>query len=1088
MHPVPSIDDVTRPLSIPLSFAQTRLWFLEQLHPGTLIHCNSRVYELSGPLDVPALGHAFRDVFSRHEALRTRFESQGGEPVQVIDAVPMEPLQLLDLSGLPEDRRREEAEKILFGWDRRSFDLAHDLPFRCELIRLGATEHLMVTQVHHLVSDAWSRALLYRELEQLYAAHKLLIDPKLPELTAQYADYAVWQRQVLDQNRLEKRVSLWRERLEGIAESIDLPADRPRPAIETFRGAAMESASPADLCDAVGQFGASEGATPFTTWFAGFLTFLHRYSGKEQFAVGVPLANRGNPATENLIGFFANTLALRADFSSDLSFRDLIRQVKRETMNALVDQDLPFEKLVEELQPERNLSHAPVFQTMFAYQNVGNLTLNLDELDCRSKFRNNGTSKVDLSLYFYDGGRRMELEYSTELFDPETARRMLSGYITLMKAAVRNPDESVSRLPLLEPEDRRRLLTECNSTRVAPPPDPCIHTMFERQVHETPHRVAAQDAGESLNYAELDRRANRIAAALVGLGVKRGDPVALWLGRSVNSLAAVLGVLKAGACYVPLDPEFPRKRIQFLLEDTGSVALISELALSAGMPEFAGPTLMVDRPEDLDSAPSEAPIVQVGSEDVACILHTSGSTGTPKGVEVLHRGVVNALESIRRLLNFGAGDSILAITTWSFDISMLELFLPLFAGGRTAIVSRDEAADALRLQERIREYGITVMQGTPSTWHLLLDAGWPGEPGLRAISGGEHLSAELARRLRSSVAELWNFYGPTETTIYSTGGRVDNCAGPPPIGRPLGNTRVVILDKNLQLCPAGVPGEICIGGAGLAKGYRNRPEATVANFITDPVLTATERLELEWIGDRLYRSGDIGRRGRDGAIECLGRRDSQVKLRGHRIELGEIEACLRHHATVSQAVVLARGEGPENKELIAYVVPESGESCTTAELRQHVEESLPLYMVPNQFVLLAEVPLTPNGKLDRPALARMGFESAASRPAGEPPRTPVERQVAEIWSELLDVKVVSRQDDFFSLGGHSLLAMRAISRLERRTGVHVSPMAMMSQNLSEIAASIVKLVGDEPPELGQGQEVPQGRLGRLLENVKRIIS
>jgi amino acid adenylation domain-containing protein len=1012
----------------PLSFAQQRLWFLDRLEPNRPLYNVWRAVRLRGDLNEGALRHALDALVARHETLRTTFALADGGPVQVIAASRSVPIATADLTDMPVVRREAEVRRRLWDEVRRPFDLKADAMLRAALFRLRPDEYVLLLVTHHVNSDRWSMTVLLRELAALYEAFAAGKPSPLPELPVQYADYALWERRRLAGEALAAQLAYWRGRLDGAPAVLHLPTTRTRPANPSFDGACRACVLPGRLVEALRALGRGAGATLYMVLLTAFKALLYRYTGQEDMVVGCLVAGRNRVEVEGLVGFFANTLALRSRLAGDLPLRELLGQVRETTLEALAHQGLPFERLVEELRPERSLGSTPLFQVMVVLQNAPRQALQLPGLAVEPVQVNNGTAKFDLTLVLVEEGRelRMLLEYRTDLFDQDAMDRLLGHYRTLLEGAVADPGRRLAELPLLTEGERHQLLIDWNRTEAAYPSGRRIHELFEEQVRRAPDAVAVASGGRRLSYGELNERANRLAHHLHSLSVGAGSVVAVCVERSPEMVVGLLGILKTGAAYVPLDPAYPPERLAFMLADSRAAALVTGAALA---PRFAGQAAHVvcldaDGPA-IARQPAEDPNVSPAADSpLAYVIYTSGSTGRPKGVEVPHAAVVNLLTSFRDQLRMTDRDVLLAVTTLSFDIAGLEIFLPLTTGACVWLADREAALSGTALQESLRRAGATFLQATPVTWRLLLDSGWPGDPRLTMLCGGEALPADLAERLRPRGASLWNLYGPTETTIWSTAYRVNCPHDPVPIGRPVANTQVYVLDRHLQPVPVGVPGELYIGGAGLARGYRNRPELTAEKFIPDPFRPKP--------GARLYRTGDRVRWLPDGNLEYLGRFDQQVKIRGHRVELGEIEATLARHPRVRQAVALLREDRPGDQRLVAYVVPRDGHRPGAEELRGFLEQKLPPHMIPNAFVGLEALPRTPNGKLDRKALPAPESTRPELAAGFDLPATPVEEQLAALWAELLGIDRVGVHDNFFDLGGHSLLAVELFARLEKQ--------------------------------------------------------
>ncbi|HEX5760993.1 MAG TPA: amino acid adenylation domain-containing protein, partial [Thermoanaerobaculia bacterium] len=1080
---------------LPLSFQQERLWVLDQLQPGLPTYNIPVALRLRGALDVAALRAAVLEIVRRHAVLRATFLERDGSPYQVVaspcpasaaslGSVPC--LAVVDLSRLQTSPREDEARRLVSAGARRPFDLARGPLLRAELLRLDETEHIFALTIHHIVCDGWSVTILLRELLTVYRAFSGGRPSPLPELPIQYPDYAAWQRRWLTGGVLEGQVAHWRERLAGAPTALELPTDRPRPAVQGYRGAHVASQLPPELVETLAALAASEGATLFMVLLAGLDVLLYRHSGQHDLLVGSPIANRTRLATEGLIGFFVNTVVFRANLSGDPPVRELLGRVRDTALAAYAHQDLPFEKLVEALQPVRDLGLSPLFQAMFQFQNLSRELPRVGELRLSAFGAHSGTAKFDLTLTATEtaGGLRLFLEYDRDLFDVTTMERLLGHCRTVLAAVATDASRPLSQLPWLTAPERHQLVAEWNEKARDEVGATSVPELIAAQARRQPEVVAVACGDERLSYAELQRRAAALAGRLQQLGAGPEALVGIALERTPSMVAAVLGVLRSGAAYVPLDPEHPRERLGLILETARPLALVTQQDLLGALPAHAAEVVLVDGEEgvfagELDEPAGAAGETVVSPEQSAYVLFTSGSTGRPKGVQVPHGALLNFLLSMQQDPGFAAGEALLAVTTLSFDIAGLELLLPLIAGGRVELATRHDASDGERLQRRLAESGATVLQATPATWRLLLEADWPGDRRLVALCGGEALPGDLAAQLIGRVGALWNMYGPTETTIWSAARRVraeEVGEATVPVGGAIANTRLYVVDGGVEPVAVGVAGELAIGGAGLARGYLGAPELTAERFVPDP--DAGEP------GARMYRTGDLVRWRSDGRIDFLGRMDFQVKVRGFRIELGEIEAALSRHPAVAQAVVMARGGGAaearedETRErLVAYVVPrrEPARAGGLAdELRGWLTGKLPDYMVPSAFVVLEKLPLNPSGKVDRKALPEPArVEVAAGYVA---PRGLIEERVAEIWSELLRVERVGAHDSFFTLGGHSLLAARLVSRLRGAFAVEV-PLRRIFEapTLAALATELAALRKKRAPAAPSIQRVPRDR-------------
>ena len=1012
----------------PPSFAQQRLWFIEQLEPGPATYNSPRAARLRGPLDVAVLQRSLQDIVARHETLRTAFTASDGLPVQVIVPTVHLPLPLDDLSELPEQEREARARRLAEEEIGRPFELVRAPLIRFRLLRLGLEEHILIVTIHHIVSDEWSQRVLFRELAELYQARLDGRSETLPPLPIQYADYAVWQRQWLQGERLERELAYWRERLRGAPPLLELPTDRPRPWQQTFQGAKASLLLPQELRGSLRTLSRSEGATLFMTVLAAFKVLLARYTGQSDIVVGTPIAGRVRAETEGLIGFFVNTLALRTDLSGDPTFRDLLRRVRGVALGAYDHQELPFERLVEELQPERSLSHSALVQVLFTLQNSPAPVPRLAGLTVEAEPVERGGSKFDLSVHLRDddSGLRALAEYNTDLFDAATITRLLGHYRTLLEGIVANPDRRLSELPLLTEAELHQTLVEWNATESEVPPA-TVHGLFEAQAARTPDHLAATFGEESLSYRDLERRADRLARTLRARGVGPEVPVGLFVERSLDMLVGVLGILKAGGAYVPLDPSYPRERLELMVSDAQAPVVVTQRSLRLNLPRGSAASVCVDdqdQPEPT-GGPTEAGVT---GDHLAYVIYTSGTTGRPKGVQITHRSAVNLLTSMGRVPGLGTGDTFYAVSSLTFDVSLFELLLPLIVGARVVIAPRSVLMDGRLLAAALANAGATVMHATPTTWRLLVESGWAGAPLHTAMSGGEALPPTLAADLLARVERVWDIYGPTETTVCSGGGSVQP-GTPHRLRNVIANTRLYLLDGHLGPVPIGATGELYIGGIGLARGYLGRPGLTAERFLPDPFSPAP--------GTRMYHSGDLMRRRADGGLEFLGRTDHQVKLRGFRIELGEIEAVLARHPAVRQVVVMAREDGPGDKRLVAYLMPADGTAPDTGELRQYLRQKLPEHMVPAAFVPMEAFPRNSSGKVDRSALPLPEQRASTAGQSYVAPRTALEQLLAGIWSEVLGLERIGVDDDFFALGGHSLVATRVVSRLENALAVEL---------------------------------------------------
>ncbi|HEU4884058.1 MAG TPA: amino acid adenylation domain-containing protein, partial [Longimicrobium sp.] len=1040
---IPPIQPLAATAEPPLSFAQERMWFLDRFSAGTGAYNVPAVLELAGSVDPEALRGALETLVARHEALRTRIVEHDGRPVQQIAAAGSFALPVAEVAEEELDARLDEEA-------RRPFDLSRDLPIRAALFRTAADAHVLIVTIHHVATDGWSYGILFRELSALYAARMEGRDAALPPVPLRYADFAAWQRGWLQGSALERQVAYWRGALEGAPASIELPVDRPRPAEQSFRGALHTFAVPTQVAERVRGLASAEHVTPFMATLAAFTALLGRYSGASDVVVGSPVAGRHRPESEPIVGLFVNTLALRTDLSGDPTFRELVRRVRETTVDGYAHQDLPFERLVDELRTERALDRGPLFQVMFSFDAAsGAEALDLPGVAIRERGAPHRTAKFDLTLNLEEGedGLTAYLEYATDLFDAATAERMGAHYVRLLDQALADPDRRLSALDPVTDAERARMAAW--NAEAAHPPHldlPPVHVQVAAQAARMPSSVAVVAETGSLTFAELDARAGALAHRLAAAGVRPESRVALVLERSPEMVLALLAVLKAGAAYVPVDPEYPAERIAWLLKDSGASVVLTQAHLAGSLPATDARVMVIPGdadPERSEGERRELPAADPGS--IAYVIYTSGSTGTPKGVEVPHRALANHMAWMRRRFPLGAEGAVLQKTPFGFDASVWEFWAPLLEGARLVMARPGGHRDPAYLADALRRQRITALQVVPSLLAVLVD-----EPGLEACAslrrvyvGGEALPQALVRRLRSRVdVEVVNLYGPTEACIDASFhvAEADSVLAGTPIGRPVDNTRLYVLDQALHLAPSGAVGELCIGGAGLARGYLRRPGMTAERFVPDPFGAA---------GSRLYRTGDRVRTGSDGALHYLGRADFQVKVRGHRVEPGEIEAALLRDPSVREAAVVVR-----DGVVAGYVVAAEGRTVDPPAVRETLQGTLPDYMVPSVIVPMGALPLTPNGKVDRKALPA----PAPAEPAADPndaPVTDTERALAATWAQLLPGRAAGREDGFFDLGGHSLLAMQLLARVRGAFGIDLPIRTVFeAPRLREMAARI----------------------------------
>ncbi len=1036
-----------RTLPCPLSPAQERIWFIEQISSGEPAYNEAEGVRLRGKLDVDALERAFNVIIERHEILRTTFQARDGRPEAVVHENFPVKFKRISLRHLAADQREAELARLLIDEPRRPYRLEAEPGVRVTVIEIAAEEHAVIVMLHHIYCDGASLGIIWRELRALYETRGL--PSPLPPLAIQHADYATWQRQQLQEGRHEEDLSFWKDNLRGAPELIDLPTDRSRPSVFSYRGDRRQFHFDSSLVRELRDFSRREHASLFTIFAAGLNTLLHRYTNQDDILVGIPIADRERPEVQPLIGCLLDTQVLRTQLGGNLTFRELLARVQKSVASAYTHRAAPFDQIVASVQRERDLSYTPLFQVLLIWRDHNDLphAIGLPGLASESLLAHPEISKFDLTFILSDVGDSIDLdiEYSTDLFDEARIERMAGHLRTLLEAAITDANQSLAELPLLTNPERLQLLSE-RSELQADVSSKCVHELFELQAERTPNATALVFRESRLTYSELNQRAEAIAHLLRILGVGPDALVALFLERSLDMVVGLLGVLKAGGAYLPLDPTHPRKRLAYMLEDARPLVLLTQERLRPELPPHGSLVVAIDAvaPPDARLERTFAPGRKPNPHDLAYVIYTSGSTGEPKGVEIEHRSVVNFLESMRRRPGLDAEDTIVAITALTFDIAALEIFLPLTCGARVVVADPETVADGAALSGLIERSGATVIQATPATFRMLLDAHWAGAPHLKILCGGEAWTEELANQLLTRCGSLWNMFGPTETTVWSAVGKVE--AGRPVlIGPPIANTRLYVLSGASQLVPVGVPGELYIGGEGLARGYLNRPELTRERFVIDP-FAAT-------LGARMYRTGDRVRRLTEDTLEFLGRLDHQVKIRGFRIELGEIESQLLTHPDLREAVVLAREDQHGDKRLVAYFV---GKADIGADnLRAHLASALPEYMVPAAYVRLEALPLTPNGKLDRNALPAPDVSAQGSAAVSIEPRTPTEKALARIWCEMLDLKRVGMQDDFYALGGHSLLAIRIVAQINKTLATRlILPEFLQNPTIERLARAL----------------------------------
>jgi amino acid adenylation domain-containing protein len=1081
--------------TFPLSYGQQALYFTQQLAPESAAYNVAFAAHISSPIDIAALQRSFQQLIDRHAALRTSFVGTATGPLQVVAGVADLAFATVHAAALDDDALRQAVEAA----NQQPFDLAKGPLLRVHLFTCSASDHVLLVSVHHIVFDGWSMGLMLDELAALYRAELSGVPADLPPVARQFSDYVAWQNALLAGPEGTQLWAYWQQQLAGELPVLDLPIDRPRPLFQRFYGRSHSFEIAHALGTRLRALARDERSTLYTLFLAAFYALLHRISGQEDVIVGSPMAGRGQPEFQQTIGYLVSPLPLRVAVAGRMPFRELLARVRHTVHEALAHENYPFALMVEHVQPRREPGRTPIMEVTFTHQKVQILGKVAEAMLRQEGGAVAGTAlamepyvidqesgQFDLSLLLIeaDDSVGVSLKYNSDLFEATTIERLLGYFQTLLDGIVADPDCPVARLPLLATVERAQVIAGWNATTADFPRACCLHDLLAAQAARCPETTAALFGEHSIRYGDLDARANQLAHHLQTLGLGPDKLVGIFLERSLDMLVALLGVLKAGAAYVPLDPAFPRERLALMLEDATAPLLITQAALAESIPAHSGHTLLIDVDWPVIAAQrTTAPTTTVQPEHLAYVIFTSGSTGRPKGVQIPHRAVVNFLNAMRVQPGLSARDTLLAVTTLSFDIAVLELYLPLLVGARVVLADRATASDGDALRLLMEQSGATVMQATPVTWKLLLASGWRAAAPFKALCGGEAMPPDLARALLAADVELWNMYGPTETTVWSTVQRVTEVGGIVPVGRPIDNTQIYVLNELLEPQPVGVSGELYIGGEGLARGYLKRPELTAERFVANPFNANGQT--------RLYRSGDLARWRGDGTIEVLGRSDQQVKIRGFRIELGEIEAALLRHPALREVVVVARDDGRGTLRLLAYLVSDSDQPPQAGALRVHLRATLPDYMIPAAFITLAALPLTPNGKIDRRALPLPEQTRARSDEHYCAPESPSELAIAAVWCEVLQIERVSAYDNFFDLGGHSLAAVETLSKLEQQLGPKLNPALLRVQTLGQLALAYDELLQARAAEATRPGAPPAQEqasiAGRLFGALRRAI-
>lgn len=1051
-----AITPAPRDRDLPLSFAQQRLWFLDQLEPDNAFYNIPVALRLEGSLDKKALEESFRQLIRRHESLRTIFVAREGEPFQQILPEGQFTLDERDLTAFPAAEREAEVHRQAAEEAQTPFDLSRGPLLRCAILTLADQDHALLLTMHHIISDGWSMQLFIQELIATYQALTAAQEPELPALALQYADFAVWQRQWLQNEVLQNELAYWENKLTGAPPLLELPLDHPRPAVQSFNGAVATRQLSAELTEALRRLGQREGATLYMTLLTAFAVLLHRYSGQNDFNIGTPVANRNHQEIEKIIGFFVNSLVLRMDLSENPTLLQLLQRVRETSLEAYTHQDIPFEMLVEKLHPTRDLSHSPLFQVMFVMQNLPEAAIDLPDLTIRPVEFENGTSKFDLTLTMAEGsaGLQAEMEFNCDLFLPATIDRMLNHLVMILEAMAQDPEQGVSALPLLTEAENRLILEQWNATGHVYPDQMTVHEWFEALAASQPQAPALSFLGQETSYDELNRRANQLARHLHRRGIGPESLIGICMDRSPEMVVGMLGALKAGGAFVPIDPNYPEARISYMLNDSGIAVLLTQSEIARQLPPHQANDLALDSDWALIAGENDSNFhLRVLPHHLAYVIYTSGSTGQPKGTMLQHQGVCNLATAQKDAFKVGPGSRILQFSSLSFDASVWETVMALLSGATLCLAPRDSFVTGQGLLSVLIAERITTVTLPPSVLTVMPEEPLPHLQTI--ITAGEKCSTDLVSRWGGG-RRFFNAYGPTETTVCASMYLCADAAISPPIGRPLYNFELYVVDRHLQPVPLGAAGELLVGGVGLARGYLRRPELTAEKFVPHPFSAVP--------GARLYRTGDLVRYLPDGNIEFLGRIDHQIKVRGFRIELGEIESLLKDHPEIVDVIVVPHSDTPGDIRLFAYLVCRDG-MLTASQVRSYLKEHLPEYMVPSGFIFLEQMPLTPSGKIDRKALPQPDQERPAMAVEYVAPRTPAEENLARICAELLHLERVGIHDNFFDLGGHSLLATQFISRLRDQFQVEV-PVRMIFETptIADLAAAIERLAA-QPPAL-----------------------
>lgn len=1072
----------------PLSAGQKRLWYMNMLEPNSGVYNVPMTFRLGGFLDFEILEKSFQCLLDRHESLRTEIIQHNNEPAQHILSALKIQLEKIDLSQLTGDQKQHELDSLIENLWSKPFDIASAPLWRVSLIQLSKGEAILCMVFYHVIFDGWSGDIVLRELAVIYSDLIQGDSSDAEGVSLQYADYCFWQQERLNSPEIQQQMEYWVRHIgSGPLTVLQMPTDFPRPNIQSYQGASVSGFIGSTTIESLATFAREENATLFMVLLAVYALLLGRYSTDKEILIALPVAGRTLNEWESMVGYFANTLVLRVELGEELNFRALLKQVRESSIAAFENADLPFDQLVEKLNPVRDMSRTPIFQTLFGFRAQTQETNSMAEVSVEPAVFKSKLSQTDISIWLdqREKGIDISIEYCTALFRDKSIEDLLSYFLFLTKHVVASAELNIHDIPLIDTLENSaasgfsmgKIIGE---EIIYKDEDALNEQSFIHCIHSNallkPNATAVMFRDESLSYQRLDEVSSQLAHFLDNKGVSKGDCVGLCVERSQNMLVALLGILKLGASYVPLDPDFPAERLIYMVNDSGLQHLVTQKSLSVNLPNVEYVYFLDDVVSQLSGFPATIPKVEIEKDTPAYIIYTSGSTGKPKGVVVQHSAIYNFLNSMAVKPGFNQDDVMLAVTTLSFDIAVLELYLPLFCGGSVVIADKRDSTDGRRLLEMLDTCVVSCMQATPATWRLLISCGWQKSANpIRALCGGEALPVDLAEQLITRTDELWNMYGPTETTVWSSCALVEQPLDAASIGKPIANTSLFVLDKLVQVVPRGFEGELYIGGAGVTLGYHNRQELNAVSFIQSPFNS----------DERIYKTGDKVRMCSDGSIEYLGRFDQQVKVRGYRIELGEIETLLRRHDEIDDCALVVREIQGGDVRLVAFVVWHDN-PITMTETRQFLSKNLPQYMIPQQLESIDALPRTANNKLDRKALQEKLIATTVERQRHEPPVTAEEKWLAKLWKDLTGVDMVGRHDNFFDIGGHSLLSMQLLYRISEERGITLSPRDILLENMNKIALMITESSADK--ELSQVQDTIKAKLSSEEAHKKSIFS